>query len=233
MPIADPHCHTTASDGMVTPAELVSAAVAAGLHLIAVTDHDTMRSVKEVQERGQAMGLQVVPGQEVTTAWPGQTHVLGWFLEKSVRMGLSLADTVAAIHDQGGMAIVPHPFIPVFFGSIQPGMLRRLLEVHPVDGIEVMFTVPIGRRRRKALDAFVAPSAERIRAQIVGIDSHFGSHDIARVVTAYEGDFRTAILERRTRPRLGMRHAVPTGIALRQQWRALVEVPIKRLRGQL
>ncbi len=66
MPIADPHCHTTASDGMVTPAELVSAGVAAGLHLIAVTDHDTMRAVKEVQERGQAMGLQVVAGQEVT-----------------------------------------------------------------------------------------------------------------------------------------------------------------------
>jgi len=233
MPIADPHCHTTASDGMVTPAELVAAAVAAGLHLIAVTDHDTMRSVKEVQERGEAMGLQVVAGQEVTTAWPAQTHILGWFLERPVRMGMSAADTVAAIHDQGGLAIVPHPFMPIYFGSIQPGMLRRLLDVHPVDGIEVMFTVPIGRRRRKALDAFVAANAARLGAHIGGSDSHFGSHDIARVVTAYEGDFRTAIVERRTRPRLGMRRAVPTGIAIRQQWRALVEVPIRRLRGRL
>jgi len=233
MPIADPHCHTTASDGMVTPAELVASAVAAGLHLIAVTDHDTMRSVKDVQERGQAMGLQVVAGQEVTTAWPAQTHILGWFLERPVRMGMSAADTVAAIHDQGALAIVPHPFMPVYFGSIQPGMLRRLLEVHPVDGIEVMFTVPIGRRRRKALDAFVAANAARLGAHIGGSDSHFGSHDIGRVVTAYEGDFRAAIVERRTRPRLGMRRAVPTGIAIRQQWRALVEVPIRRLRGQL
>ena len=233
MPIADPHCHTTASDGMVTPSELVAAAVAAGLHLIAVTDHDTMRSVKETQERGRAMGLQVVAGQEVTTAWPAQTHILGWFLERPVRGGMSLADTVAAIHDQGGLAIVPHPFMPVYFGSIQPGMLRRLLEVHPVDGIEVMFTAPIGRRRRKALDAFVGANAERLGAHIGGSDSHFGSHDIGRVVTAYEGDFRAAIAERRTRPRLGMRRAVPTGIAIRQQWRALVEVPIRRLRGQL
>jgi len=233
MPIGDPHCHTTASDGMVTPAELVAAAVAAGLHLIAVTDHDTMRSVKEVQDRGEAMGLQVVAGQEVTTAWPAQTHILGWFLERPVRMGMPAADTVAAIHDQGGLAIVPHPFMPIYFGSIQPGMLRRLLEVHPVDGIEVMFTVPIGRRRRKALDAFVAANAARLGAHIGGSDSHFGSHDIARVVTAYEGDFRTAIVERRTRPRLGMRRAVPTGIAIRQQWRALVEVPIRRLRGRL
>jgi len=233
MPIADPHCHTTASDGMVTPAELVAAAVAAGLHLIAVTDHDTMRSVKEVQERGHAMGLQVVAGQEVTTAWPAQTHILGWFLERPVRMSMSLADTVAAIHDQDGLAIVPHPFMPVYFGSIQPGMLRRLLEVQRVDGIEVMFTVRIGRRRRQVLDAFVAANSERLGAHIGGSDSHFGSHDIARVVTAYEGDFRTAIVERRTRPRLGMRRAVPTAIAIRQQWRALVEVPIRRLRGRL
>lgn len=233
MPIADPHCHTTASDGMVTPAELVSAAVAAGLHLIAVTDHDTMRSVREVQQRGEAMGLQVVPGQEVTTARPAQTHILGWFLERPVRMGMSVADTVAAIHDQGGLAIVPHPFVPVYFGSIQPGMLRRLLQLHPVDGIEVMFTAPIGRWRREALDAFVAANAERLGAKVGGSDSHFGSHDIARVVTAYEGDFRSAIVERRTRPRLGLRRAVPAGIAIRQQWRALVEVPIRRFRGRL
>jgi predicted metal-dependent phosphoesterase TrpH len=233
MPLADPHCHTTASDGMVTAAELVSAAVAAGLNLIAVTDHDTMRSVREVQERGEAMGLQVVAGQEITTAWPAQTHILGWFLEKPVRGGMSLSDTVAAIHNQGGLAIVPHPFMPVYFGSIQPGMLRRLIERQAVDGIEVMFTVPIGRRRRKVLDAFLAANSERLGAHIGSSDSHFGGHDIARVITAYDGDFRTAIVERRTSPRLGMRRSVPAGIALRQQWRALVEVPLKRLRGQM
>lgn len=233
MLIADPHCHTTASDGMVTPAELVAAAVAAGLHLIAVTDHDTMRSVKEVKDRGEAAGLQVVAGQEVTTAWPAQTHMLGWFLEKPVRSGMSLPDTVAAIHDQGGLAIVPHPFMPIYFGSIQPGMLRRLVEAQPVDGIEVMFTVPIGGWRRRTLDAFVQANGERLGAHVGGSDSHFGSHDIARVVTAYEGDFRSALVERRTQPRLGMRHAVPAGIAIRQQWRALVEVPIRRLRGQM
>ena len=233
MPIADPHCHTNASDGMVTPAELVSAAVAAGLNLIVVTDHDTMRSVNEVKQRGEAAGLQVVAGQEVTTAWPAQTHMLGWFLDRQVRSGMSLVDTVAAIHDQGGLAIVPHPFMPIYFGSIQPGMLRRLLEAHPVDGIEVLFTVPIGRWRRRVLDAFVEANRERLGAHIGGSDSHFGTHDIARVVTAYDGDFRAAIVERSTRPRLGLRRSVPTGIAIRQQWRALVEVPLRRLRGQM
>ena len=218
---------------MVSPKELVEAAVASGLNLIAVTDHDTMASVNEVRERGVAAGLTVVPGQEVTTGGPAQTHLLGWFLEKPVKRGMSLEDTVAAIHEAGGLAIVPHPFMPVYFGSIQPWMLRRLLEKHPVDGIEVMFTVPIGKRRRVVLDSFLAANRERLGAHIGASDCHFGGHDMGRVLTAYEGDFRAAVVERRTEPRLGKRRPVPAGIAIRQQWRALVEVPVLRLRGRL
>src|SRR3981081_2270493 len=154
MLIADPHCHTPSSDGMVTPTQLVDAAVRAHLDLIAVTDHDTMESVKETQRRGEAAGVVVVPGQEVTTKGPAQTHMLGWFLDKTIKRGMSLEDTVDAVHDQGGLAIVPHPFMPVYFGSIQPNMLRRLLERHHVDGIEMMFTVPTGSRRRRQLDEF-------------------------------------------------------------------------------
>jgi hypothetical protein len=234
MSLADPHCHTIASDGMVTPGELVDAAVNAHLDLIAVTDHDTMASVKEVQERGLGVGLSVVAGQEITTKGPAQTHVVGWFLEKPVKRGMSLEDTVAAIHDQGALAIIPHPFMPVYFGSIQPGMLRRLLERHHVDGIEMMFTVPIGARRRRQLDQFYARNRERLGAPIGGSDCHFGAHDIGRVVTAYEGDFRTAVKLRTTQPQAGRQAGrVPIGLALRQQWTSLVRLPLKRRSGQL
>jgi predicted metal-dependent phosphoesterase TrpH len=234
MPLADPHCHTTASDGMVTPAELVDAAVKAHLDLIAVTDHDTMAGVKEVQERGEAAGLAVVAGQEVTTKWPAQTHVMGWFLERPIKRGMSLEDSVAAIHDQGGLVIIPHPFMPVYFGSIQPAMLQRLLERHPVDGIEMMFTAPIGERRRAHLKEFYARNSERLGAAIGGSDCHFGSHDIGQVLTSYEGDFRTAIQLRATKPQAGRRRGkIPVGSLLLQQWRALVELPLMRLRGQL
>src|SRR2546426_11186910 len=104
---ADPHCHTDASDGMVTPAELVDAAVKAGLDLIAVTDHDTMASVKEAQDRGEAVGGTVVAGQEGTTRWAAHTPVMGWFLKKALERRMSLEDTVAAVHDQGGLVISP------------------------------------------------------------------------------------------------------------------------------
>src|SRR4029077_6801478 len=118
---ADPHCHTLSSDGMVTPAQLVEAARSAKLELIAVTDHDTMESVKDTQARGEQAGVIVVAGQEVTTRAPAQTHILAWFLARAIKRGMSIEDTVDAIHAQGGLVIVPHPFMPVYFGSIQPG----------------------------------------------------------------------------------------------------------------
>jgi len=234
MPLADPHCHTLASDGMVTPAELVDAAVGSGLDLIAITDHDTMANAREVVERGKAAGIAVVAGQEVTTAWPAQTHILGWFLEKPIKRGMSVAETAAAIHYQGGLVIIPHPFIPAYFASIQPDMLRRLIDKEPVDGMEVMFTAPTGARRRKMLDDFIDANRERVGAAIGASDCHFGRHDIGQVLTAFEGDFRTAVLERKTTPRRGRaKRGVPAGLILRQQWRSMVQLPIRRLRGQI
>jgi hypothetical protein len=231
---ADPHCHTFSSDGMVTPAQLVEAALKARLDLIAVTDHDTMDAVKEAQQRGEAAGIEVVAGQEVTTRPPAQTHVLGWFLSTRIKRGMSLEDTVDAIHDQDGLAIVPHPFMPVYFGSIQPGMLRHLLETHRVDGIEMAFTAPIGGLRKRRLDAFFAANRERLGAAIGGSDCHFGAHDIGLAVTEYDGDFRRAVIERTTRARrLSQKAAVPLSLAARQQWRSLVELPVRRLRGEL
>ena len=234
MPLADPHCHTLASDGMVTPAELVDGAVRAGLNLIAITDHDTMANAREVRDRGEAAGIAVVMGQEVTTKWPAQTHILGWFLEKPIQRSLSVADAVNAIHDQGGLVIIPHPFMPVYFGSIQPGMLRRLIEKEPIDGIEVLYTAPAGARRRRVLKEFIAANRERLGAEIGASDCHFGFHDIGQVVTAYEGDFRTAVVERTTKPRRGRsKGTIPADLSVRQQWRALVDLPLRRLRGEV
>src|SRR2546423_780368 len=137
---------------MVSPAELVAAAKQAGLDLIAVTDHDTMEAVRAAHALGEDAGLVVVGGQEVTTRWPAQTHILGWFLERPVRRGMSVEDTVAAIHDQGGLAVVPHPFMPTYFASCQPWMLARLIEKHPVEGIELLHPWPVtaGRPRPPA-----------------------------------------------------------------------------------
>ena len=146
---------------------------------------------------------------------------------------MTLDDTVDAIHDQGALAVIPHPFMPVYFGSIQPGMLRRLLERHSVDGIEMLSTVPIGASRRRLLEVFFAAHRERLGAAIGSSDCHFGQFDIGRMVTSFEGDFRAAVIERTTKPQRGTRRRVPTGIAVRQQWRSLVDLPVRRLRRRV
>jgi predicted metal-dependent phosphoesterase TrpH len=237
MSLADPHCHTTASDGMAEPAELVAAALERGLRLIAVCDHDTMASAAEVRDRGEAAGLAVVCGEEVTTRWPAQTHVVGWFLERPVRSGMTLADTVDAIHDQGGLAVIPHPFMPTYFASCQPGMLARLIDSRTVDGIEVDHPSPTTGGRRRLLTDFYEANRERLGAALGASDSHFGGYDIGQVLTEFDGetaeDFRRAVVERRTRPVRGRRASVPVGIALRQQWRSLAVLPARRLTGQL
>ena len=79
-------------------------------------------------------------------------------------------------------------------------MLRRLIEKHRLDGIEMVFTVPIGARRRRQLDAFYADNRDRLGAAVGGSDCHFGAHDIGVVVTRYEGDFRRAVEDRSTKP---------------------------------
>jgi predicted metal-dependent phosphoesterase TrpH len=237
MSLADPHCHTTASDGMVEPADLVSGALERGLRLIAVCDHDTMAKAAEVRARGEAAGLAVVCGEEVTTRWPAQTHVVGWFLERPVRSGMSLEDTVDAIHEQGGLAVIPHPFMPTYFASCQPRMLARLIERHPVDGIEVEHSSPTSAARRRLLADFYNANRERLGAAIGASDSHFGRHDLGQVLTEFDGDsaedFRHAVLERGTVPRRGRPATVPRGLALRQQWQSLAVLPVRRLTGQL
>jgi hypothetical protein len=74
--------HTTASDGRLTPAELVDRAAEAGLTTIAVTDHDTTAAVDEVTALAAAHGIRVVPGIEITAVDVGRdVHVLGYFFE--------------------------------------------------------------------------------------------------------------------------------------------------------
>jgi predicted metal-dependent phosphoesterase TrpH len=235
--LADPHCHTLASDGMVTPEDLVEAALAAGLDLIAVCDHDTMAGVQETADRGAERGLEVVKAIEVTTRWPAQTHILGWFVEKPVRGGMTLRDTVRAIHDQDGLAVIPHPFMPIYFASCQPRMLEQLIEVEHVDAIETEFTPPISKSRRQALEAFYEAHSERLGARVGASDSHFGAYDIGRVVTAYEGrtagDFKAAVVNGRTEPLRRERRPVPARLLAKQQVRGLFALPLRRLRGQL
>lgn len=79
--MTDLHMHTTASDGRCTPSELVDRAVAAGITVMAVTDHDTTAAVAEVQSLARARGVESLAGIEITAVEGGRDiHMLGYFL---------------------------------------------------------------------------------------------------------------------------------------------------------
>lgn len=74
----DLHTHSTASDGTLAPAELVRRAAAAGVEVLALTDHDTLDGVPEAEVAAEAAGIELVPGVEISVSWQGHTiHVLG------------------------------------------------------------------------------------------------------------------------------------------------------------
>ena len=76
----DLHTHTTHSDGSLTPAELVDAAVCAGLSAVALTDHDTTSGLAEFMRAAEGR-LRAVPGVEISTDYgPGTLHMLGYFI---------------------------------------------------------------------------------------------------------------------------------------------------------
>jgi predicted metal-dependent phosphoesterase TrpH len=78
----DLHLHTTASDGALSAAELVARAQDKGLTTIAVTDHDSMAAVPELEALTREAGLDFVSGIEITTLWGGRdVHVLAYFLD--------------------------------------------------------------------------------------------------------------------------------------------------------
>src|ERR1041385_7118057 len=102
--------HTSCSDGWPSPGAVVDhVTMLGGLDVIAVTDHDTIEGALRARECAARRpdAPHVIVGEEVSSR---HGHILGLFLEKRVRPGLSAAATIAAIHDQGGLAVAAHPF---------------------------------------------------------------------------------------------------------------------------
>jgi len=83
---ADLHTHTTASDGLFSPEELVRTAKARGLGAIAVTDHDVTDGVEEAMRVGAAIGLEVLAGVEINTdRGDTEVHILGYCMDLADR----------------------------------------------------------------------------------------------------------------------------------------------------
>jgi len=145
---ADLHIHTVASDGTATVADILEAvAVSGALDVVAITDHERIDAALAARSIAEDRGLpvEVIVGEEVTTRGG---HLLALYLEDRIRPYRSLRDTIAAVHDAGGIAIPAHPLVPYPLCA-QGFVLRSLLDdpdprVHP-DAIETFNPTALGR----------------------------------------------------------------------------------------
>jgi predicted metal-dependent phosphoesterase TrpH len=125
----DPHVHSAASyDGRDPPELLLEQAAAVGLDAVVVTDHDRIEASLRAAKLAPSYGLVGIPGAEISTA---HGHLLGIGIEELPDPGRPLEETVGAVRDLGGVAVVPHPF-----QRTRHGARRRVLEGVDVDGLE-------------------------------------------------------------------------------------------------
>ncbi len=132
----DLHNHTSfSSDGVLSPAALLSAARARSIDCIAVTDHNSVKGGVEAARLARAdAGLpRVIPGMELMTE---VGEVIGLYVEEDIPAGLSLVESVARIKAQGGLVYLPHPFDRLRRGAISPR--ERLHAAELADIVEVV-----------------------------------------------------------------------------------------------
>ncbi len=234
---ADLHLHTWASDGMASVKDLLDwVNDATDLDVVAITDHDTMEGAFEARElvRGRRYRFELIVGCEITTR---QGHLLALDLEEPVPSYRPLDQTIAAVHRQGGLCIVPHPMSFLTFSVGQRSLERVLGQAEAgggFDGIETMSETAAGR--------IVAGKVRRLNraryglAELGASDAHF-LPQVASGYTLFDGsragDLRQAIRAKRTSAardsaRGLQRVSLPELGA--QQVQSLVILPIRRLR---
>lgn len=196
---ADLHIHSTHSDGLATPEEIVSyAATRTDLKVIAVTDHNTIEGGLRALEASAAHpGLEVVVGSEITSKWG---HILGLYLTEDVPAGMSACDTIGAINEQGGIAIIAHPFANRAFGPFGLKSLGHKIDQVAFQAMEVYNSSPyLIYANRLASKAFAAGQGV---AATGGSDAHV-LKAVGRGYTLFKGsnadDLRHSIDELETR----------------------------------
>lgn len=199
----DPHVHTLASDGIDDVETMILAAVDRGLDAVGIADHERMDAAiagKAIAEH-RGWPIEVIVGEEVSTRGG---HLLGLYMSRRIRPWHSMKDSIAMIHEQGGLAIIAHPLPPYPLCASERTIRRLMDEADPIfhpDGLEGFN--PTTARMRWSHRA-PALAEELGIAATGGSDAHRAAN-VGSTVTILEGtgsveqSLRSAIAERRTR----------------------------------
>lgn len=139
---ADLHVHSSYSnDGVSTPQQIVDRAIEVGLGCVAITDHNSFKAYYDVKDNGKII---IIPGEEVSSK---EGHILAYGINKEIPRGMSIQDTIDAIHEAGGVAFAAHPY------RWWSGLGEKNTLQYDFDGTEARNarSVPRANRRSEAL----------------------------------------------------------------------------------
>lgn len=192
------HIHSIASDGTASAAQILDYVEGrTDLDVIAIADHERIEAALECQRLARDRGsrVEVVVGEEVTTR---SGHLLGLFLQARLKRNQRLETTVAEIHEQGGLAIVPHPFSAFTLGMRRHAIMRVHLSTDRLvywDALEGYNPSTAGRYGRSA----TIQLAGELGLPLVGNSDGHTLDTIGDGRTHFAGstaeDYRRAILE--------------------------------------
>jgi predicted metal-dependent phosphoesterase TrpH len=174
----DLHCHSRGSfDCLSDPREIVRVAAERGLTHLAITDHDRIDVAQEARGLAPA-GLTVIVGEEVKTL---DGDLICLFLERAIPPGLSVADTIAAAREQGGLVGIPHPFDRRRRSILRDAAMASLAP--GVDWVETHNARVVGRGNEEAAEFALEHGLPGVSVS----DAH-SIMEVGVAYTALEGD---------------------------------------------
>lgn len=102
----DLHCHSTASDGVLSPTELVHRAYEQGVNVLALCDHDTIAGIDEAEIAAKEVGIELITGVEISTNWEGRgIHIVGLNFDKTHPKMTALLQSQKALREKRAVEI--------------------------------------------------------------------------------------------------------------------------------
>jgi len=197
---ADLHIHSNFSnDGKSTVEEIIAAAVEKGLGCIAITDHNSFEAFEHVKNNGKVIAI---PGIEVSSK---EGHILAYGIDREIPRGMSIKETIDAIHDAGGYAFAAHPY------RWWSGIGEKNTLSNDFDGTEARNARCTSSSNKKS-EALAARIGKPISA---GSDSHTPEHIGEGVIELPDGittwqEALNAVMEKKAKPSSNNRGASST-----------------------
>jgi predicted metal-dependent phosphoesterase TrpH len=201
----DPHVHTLASDGIHDVETMIQAAMSAGLDAVGIADHERLDAAVAGKAMAEFRGwpIEVIVAEEISTRGG---HLVGLYLKKRIRPWRSLKDSIARVHEQGGLAIIAHPLPPYPLCASASAIRRLMDEADPVyhpDGMEGFNPTTAGPALRRWSRRAPALAEELGIAATGGSDAHKAQNvgttcTLVRRTGTVDESLRRALAERDT-----------------------------------